>query len=218
MFLPNKKAKKTISLPLSLHLFSQLICFSKSIIHVWQNRKPRQGRFDYSLSRSRNIHWVSVDFYLMKFDQNIPACDRTTDGWSYYRVIATAKLTGDGKQETFEQLLCSADLTAGIHGQLAFISVLNIFLSITAFFGNVLILAALRKESSLHLPSKLLLHSLATTDLCVGLISYSVTRPSSTAKRTEHSAIRKGSVLCTVVATDVSRLLSTLWCSDVCVD
>ena len=58
-----------------------------------------------------------------------------------------------------------------IHGQLTFLSVLNIFLSITAFLGNSLILAAPRKESSLHPPSKLLLRSLATTDLCVGLIS-----------------------------------------------
>ena len=40
----------------------------------------------------------------------------------------------------------------------------------TAFLGNVLILIALHKESSLHPPSKLLLRSLATTDLCVGLI------------------------------------------------
>ena len=67
--------------------------------------------------------------------------------------------------------MCAAGLTAGIHGQLAFISGLNSFLSITAFLGNALILAALRKESSLHPPSKLLLRSLAATDLCVGLIS-----------------------------------------------
>ena len=74
-------------------------------------------------------------------------------------------------QKTFEQLMCSAGLSAGTHDQLTFISVLNIFLSITAFLGNALILAALRKESSLHPPSKLLLRTLATTDLCVGLIS-----------------------------------------------
>ena len=67
--------------------------------------------------------------------------------------------------------MCSEDVTAGVHGHMAFISALNIFLSITAFLGNALILAALRKESSLHPPSKLLLRSLATTDLCVGLIS-----------------------------------------------
>ena len=71
---------------------------------------------------------------------------------------------------TFQLLYCSADLTAGIHGQFTFISALNAFLSITAFLGNALILVALRKESSLHPPSKLLLRNLATTDLCVGLI------------------------------------------------
>ena len=43
-------------------------------------------------------------------------------------------------------------------------------MSVTAFLGNSLILIALNKESSLHPPSKLLLRSLAITDLCVGLI------------------------------------------------
>ena len=86
--------------------------------------------------------------------------------------MATPNFTRDGeKQQTFEQLACSTGINSGIHGQLIFLSVLNIFPSITAFLGNTLILAALRKESSLHPPSKLLLRSLATTDLCVGLIS-----------------------------------------------
>ena len=61
-------------------------------------------------------------------------------------------------------------LVAGTH-QLIFISAFNSFLSIAAFLGNVLILLALCKEISLHPPSKLLLRSLATTDLCVGLIA-----------------------------------------------
>ena len=43
-------------------------------------------------------------------------------------------------------------------------------MSITAFLGNTLILAALRKEKSLHSPSKLLYRNLAVTDLCVGII------------------------------------------------
>ncbi|XP_078374084.1 adenosine receptor A3-like [Oculina patagonica] len=87
--------------------------------------------------------------------------------------MATANFTGDRMQPTVEQLhiYCSTGLTAGIHGHFTFLLVLNIFLSITAFLGNTLILFALRKESSLHPPSKLLLRSLATTDLCVGLIS-----------------------------------------------
>ena len=62
-------------------------------------------------------------------------------------------------------------MIAGILNQLTFISVLNSFLSITAFLGNALILVALRKESSLHPPSKHLLRTLTATDLCVGLIA-----------------------------------------------
>ena len=67
--------------------------------------------------------------------------------------------------------MCSAGLNAGLHGQLTFLSVLNSFLSVTAFLGNALILIALHKESSLHSPSKLLLRCLTITDLCVGLIA-----------------------------------------------
>ena len=47
----------------------------------------------------------------------------------------------------------------------------NILQSIIAFLGNTLILVALRKESVLHSASKILFRCLATTDLCVGLIS-----------------------------------------------
>ena len=64
---------------------------------------------------------------------------------------------------------CLLDKASTIHGQLTFIAVLNAFLSITAFLGNVLVLVALRKDSALHPPSKLLLRSLAVTDLCAGL-------------------------------------------------
>ena len=89
--------------------------------------------------------------------------------------MAPANVTGDEQQKTLEELLCSAGWTAELHGHLTFISVLNSFLSITAFLGNALILIALRKESSLRPPSKLLLRCLATTDLCVGLISEPLT-------------------------------------------
>ena len=89
------------------------------------------------------------------------------------RVMATANVSEDTKQLTYEELMCWEGLTAapGIHDQLIFLSVLNIFFSIIAFLGNSLILVALRKESSLHPPSKLLLRSLAATDFCVGLIA-----------------------------------------------
>ena len=87
--------------------------------------------------------------------------------------MATSSVSRDETQNPFlvEQLYCSPDVTAGIHGQLTFISVLNSFLSITAFLGNALILIALRKESSLHPPSKHLLRTLTTTDFCVGLFA-----------------------------------------------
>ena len=55
--------------------------------------------------------------------------------------------------------------------QWIYFSAVNIFLSITAFLGNFLILVALNKETSLHPSSKLLYSCLATTDLLVGLVS-----------------------------------------------
>jgi len=88
--------------------------------------------------------------------------------------MATANFAGNGQQKKFEQLLCLEGLTDKLSGQLTFILVSNIFLSVSAFVGNALILIALHKESSLHPPSKLLLRCLATTDLCVGLIAESL--------------------------------------------
>ena len=89
--------------------------------------------------------------------------------------MATVNFTGNGQQKTFTELYCSPGLAAELHGQLTFISVLNSVLSITAFLGNALILIALRKESSLHPPSKLLLRNLVISDLCVGLIAEPLT-------------------------------------------
>ena len=77
-------------------------------------------------------------------------------------------------EKTIRNLYCSAnvaDVTARVHDELIVLLVLNTFLSITAFLGNTLILVALHKESSLHPPSKLLLRSLAITDLLVGIIA-----------------------------------------------
>ena len=49
-------------------------------------------------------------------------------------------------------------------------SALNILLSITAFMGNALILAALHRVSCIYPPTKLFFRCLAVTDLCVGLV------------------------------------------------
>lgn len=60
--------------------------------------------------------------------------------------------------------------STGPSGFFIFLAVLNIFFSITAFLGNALILTALRKVTSIHPPTKLLLQCLAINDLFVGLL------------------------------------------------
>ena len=140
--------------------------------------------------------------------------------------MSTANFSADGKQKTYEQLLCWSGLTTvpGIQSHLIFISVLNIFLSITAVLGNALILVALHKESSLHPPSKLLLRCLATTDLCVGLISEPINVAYTMSELNGHWNICRflsaayyltGIILCgvsllTMTAISVDRLLALL--------
>ena len=77
--------------------------------------------------------------------------------------------TEDNSQKTISELRCKAEFTGKVHSELIFLSVLNTFLSITAFLENTLILVALHKNISLHLPSKLLFRNLAITDLFVGI-------------------------------------------------
>ena len=77
--------------------------------------------------------------------------------------------TVDNSQKTISELRCKAEFTGKAHSELIFLSVLNTFLSITAFLENTLILVALHKDTSLHPPSKLLFRNLAITDLFVGI-------------------------------------------------
>ena len=176
-----------------------------------------------SLTNSKSAH---------NFDQRIPqqALKNTNNDnrklIAALPVMATENVSGDERQNTFviEQLYCSSDRTAGIQGQLTFISVLNAFISITAFLENALILVALRKESSLHPPSKLLLRSLATTDLCVGLTVEPLYVTLLVIVVNEHWSICfpvavavsvTGSILCavslvTLTAISVDRLLALL--------
>ena len=69
--------------------------------------------------------------------------------------------------EKLQALFCSGYLS---RGYTVFLSTIYIFLSIATVLGNAVILAALRKESSLNSPSKLLYSCLAVSDLLVGLI------------------------------------------------
>ena len=79
-------------------------------------------------------------------------------------------VTGGENPQTIAELYCSVEFTGEVHGELVFLSVINTFLSITAFLGNTLILVALRRDTSIHPSSKLLYRNLAITDLCVGII------------------------------------------------
>ena len=85
--------------------------------------------------------------------------------------MAQENFTEDENHKTVQELLCSAEFDRHVKSEFLFLSALNIFLSVTAFLGNTLILAALHKETSLHPPSKLLYRNLAITDLCVGIIA-----------------------------------------------
>ena len=139
--------------------------------------------------------------------------------------MAISNVTRGGKQTgSFSQQLCSVSLTDGMHGELIFFAALDIILSITAFLGNTLILIALRKESSLHPPSKVLFNCLATTDLCVGLIvqpihvSYLISRvqekwgfcPYAVASHFVACYTLSGVSLLTVTGKSVERLLAAL--------
>ena len=131
-------------------------------------------------------------------------------------------ISRDGKEKTYERLFCSQELTTGIHGYLIFLSVFNFLLAICSSLGNILILIALHKETSLHAPSKLFLRSLATTDLLVGVISEPLTITywiSAVRKRWDECynkffiSIIAGYLLCgmsllTMTAISVDRLLA----------
>ena len=78
--------------------------------------------------------------------------------------------TGLLNQTDDEDPQCSVKLTGGINSQLTGLSVGNIFLSISAFCGNALILAALHKVSCLHPSSKLFYRNLAISDFLIGIV------------------------------------------------
>ena len=138
-------------------------------------------------------------------------------------MITTTNSTVGG-MEGYKVLLCSPSLVVGFQQQSISFSAINIFLSITAFLGNFLILVALNKESSLHPPSKLLYRSLATTDLLVGLVTQPLAATHWMSLVHEHwsfcqyargAAFISGFVLCsvsllTLTAISVDRLLALL--------
>ena len=105
----------------------------------------------YTQGKSANLQVVSS------------SCNQT-------KMAELTNFTEDENQKTFEEQSCSSEFTEGVHGELIFLSTINVLFSVAAFLGNTLILVALHKESSLHPPSTLLYRNLTVTDLCVGII------------------------------------------------
>ena len=63
--------------------------------------------------------------------------------------MAVKNFTEGENQKTIVVLDCSAEFTAEVQGELIFLSIVNIFLSITVVLRNTRILVALHKETSL---------------------------------------------------------------------
>ena len=134
-----------------------------------------------------------------------------------------ANFTLQGANYTSE--MNQTDTSTWLTGVLIFLSTLNIFLSITASLGNAVILVALRKETSLHPPTKLLFRCLAITDLFAGLISQPLfacaiiarieRKTNKNYRHLDEAFIVTGFILCgisvlTSTAISVDRLLALL--------
>ena len=73
-------------------------------------------------------------------------------------------------KEFLANVLCSEEFRQGLDSQIISFLVINILFGITAIVANTVIIIALRKETSLNQPSKVLLRNLVTSDLCVGFL------------------------------------------------
>ena len=129
-------------------------------------------------------------------------------------------LTEVGSHTIIQEIYCLPNLNE--RHENIIISAFNILLSITAFLENVVIIVALRKVTSLHPPSKLLFGCLASTDLCVGLITqpiyaYFLLTPAHSKQCYYSEILNKtiGAVFCgvsmlTITAISVDRLLALI--------
>ena len=100
-------------------------------------------------------------------------------------------------RETQPAIFQSKDL--GFYNSFIVLSVLNIFLAITATVGNTLIFLALGRNSCLHAPSRLLIRCLTFTDLCVGLISQPLAALHAVSILTKHLKIFRFTVVSTYI-------------------
>ena len=68
--------------------------------------------------------------------------------------MALKNFTEDENHKTVQELFCTAEFVRGVESELIFLLVLDIFLSVTAFLGNTLILVAPVSYTHLTLPTK----------------------------------------------------------------
>ena len=133
--------------------------------NLYNRRKYNKTMFDFNTCKRNDYasSWVNAGCRnkLQAYDYNYR--------YSYCSDMAVANFTENEREMKYEELFCLADLNSDVHNRLTSLAVsaVNIFLSVTAFLGNTLILVALHKENSLQL----LFHCLAISDLCVGLVS-----------------------------------------------
>ena len=94
-------------------------------------------------------------------------------------------------------------------GKSAAFASLNTFFSITATLGNVLILIALNKVTSICPPTKLLFRCLAVTDLCVGLVTQPLFTLMLLASSNVYEYVKDIQMISSIVLCGVSLLTST---------
>ena len=73
-------------------------------------------------------------------------------------------------QEFFANISCLEEFHQGLDNKVLSLSVIDTLLGITAIVGNIVILIALHKQTSLNPASKVLLRNLVGSDLCVGFV------------------------------------------------
>ena len=94
-------------------------------------------------------------------------------------------------------------------GMSAAFAALNTFFSITAILGNILILIALNKVTSICPPTKLLFRCLAVTDLCVGLVTQPLFTVMLLASSNVYEYVKDIQMISPIVLCGVSLLTST---------
>ena len=96
---------------------------------------------------------------------------RKSDSVGHLRICLRTEMK---TQEFLVNISCLEELNQRLNNEILSLSVINILLGITAIVGNIVILIALHKETSLSQTSKVLLRNLVASDLCVGFVQIAV--------------------------------------------